>query len=1330
MTQYIGALIITGLCISVQATSIAPSADAWVSDTEPDVNRGDNIELRVGYSAANTRQNRGLMKFDLSSFTGTTVTNAKLHLYVASGGRALDLGLYAVADDTWSETTTTWNNQPSFGGLVDYNGPVAGGWVEIDVTTAVANTVADVSDDLWSVMLKSASESTDGSNVASFRSKEAAGFEPYLEISGLTPPSQTTTIDPDADVWVLANTSDPSMYDDMNHGYNIELRVGADAAQTRDSRSFLKFDLSGFDSRVTITSAKLHLYAENGNAGMNLGLYEVADDTWTETGLTWNNQPGSGGLLSTHGAVAGASWLTMDVTASVVAAFELDGLWSAMLKDIDGNLAEYRQISIHSKERTLRPYLEITMLSPFAADPTPADGFGNAETTTSFGWTAGYGALSHNVNMGTDPGAMARVASGSTTTTYTPADPLVFGQTYYWQIEEVAAAETVIGPTWSFTVAEMPTIYHMDLHYTSSLPADQRYDVRHVATCLQGLANREAPRIFLTFPFQDDLAWLDRLRESGGLCEGWDLQKIGSMEEYLSLFAKYAAGVVLYDADPDTGVISSSLVATTVAGVENGIAVRKDETPGSMYNYLVNDVDGPQLPVLVDLTGRFTGSGTIWQTSMPSTGSAKCDAYLWAIEKYIDAGKCNTKELSYSMDLWGLGLGIDRHAQLRVLDYAVSKKAFCFNLSPWGDEIPNDDSGQPLGTDLSTFIEILDHCNVQNGTNDMIHVCGFPNWKSKYTTEVGGSHDPIPTEWEFMRLLSAYNGYTDVETGSSSTSFYSALAPAVEQRRYVQNAPPSYADMVADGLIDGSGNVVPGNYVCMVMGDYDSPAWVLERLSGSSGIFGQESRGQVNCNWGVNPNLIDKVSVAMHYMYRNKTGKDYFAAWDSGSGYVNPGQFYGSRQSGYPSIVPAWQELCRGYYRQMDYSITGWILNGYQALTSYDAEVYSVFSGDGIGFHFTGGSSPDLALVDNTPVKVISGSGSIEAQFSMMNNPTGVNFAWYRAVNWNIGTQADPVYIPWGPDHVKMVEDQYATSGNNHRFLDVYTYYYLMRYYLGGNNDYRATWVSDTIPRIMAAGQIYPVTVTVRNDGWDTWSTADFYRLGCGLALSGDAIGYSIRTSLPGGTSIASGQSAVFSFDITAPSTSGNYDVGYDMVREGVTWFQSKNNIEWEKEIIVATNEIDIDTDGDGIPDVVEEEQLGVLYWHPDSWIADADGDGMHDAWEFQYFDGINAANGGAAADWDLDGFDNLSEYVAGTVPTNGNSIFKLAGAESIPAGFVLDWVSVSGRVYGVGWADSLTNGFELLPPTEIYYPVNSYTDTVHGAESKGFYRLDVRLEP
>ena len=54
-------------------------------------------------------------------------------------------------------------------------------------------------------------------------------------------------------------------------------------------------------------------------------------------------------------------------------------------------------------------------------------------------------------------------------------------------------------------------------------------------------------------------------------------------------------------------------------------------------------------------------------------------------------------------------------------------------------------------------------------------------------------------------------------------------------------------------------------------------------------------------------------------------------------------------------------------------------------------------------------------------------------------------------------------------------------------------------------------------------------------------------------------------------------------------------------------------------------------------------------------------------------------------------------------------------------------WEAITDRVYSVNWTDDLTNGFQALE-TEIAYPRSSYTDTLHAAETKAFYGLEVKL--
>lgn len=761
----------------------------------------------------------------------------------------------------------------------------------------------------------------------------------------------------------------------------------------------------------------------------------------------------------------------------------------------------------------------------------------------------------------------------------------------------------------------LPEILVLDMRYTNNLSAAQRYDHRHVAVCLQGLANRDAPRVFLMFDNQDP-TWLARLREPGGLCDGWSVRYLSDIYQLFdkSNICDRFKGVVAYSPHADTGVISTSLVATTAAGVEGGIAVRKDLSTGSMYRWLVSDASGPQLPVLIDLTDKFTGEGTVWQTDTPSTGSAKCDAYIWAVERYIDSGACDPTLLMYTLDLWGLKLGLNRTTQLENLDYAISRKGFCFELSPWGDEAPNDDPTQPLGTDLSTFKRILDACNLRNGFNRMIKFAGFPNWAYKYTDYVGGGHRDVETEWEAAKLLTAYNAYIEGDALAlsyvSNTSFYAGLLPAVRDRRYVQNPPPTKHDLIAEGLIHPDGGVVPGNYIQIVMGDYDQASWTLYWLAGER--YQDWARGQVDCNWNLTPNSVDRVSVALDYMYRHKSERDFFIAGDCGCGYVNPTGLFGSRSpSGYPSIVPAWQAHCRGYYRLFDYSITGWLLNGDSGTMDTDVvDIYAPFSGDGIGMGMA--CSFDCVLHQNVPALrrfPYDWFGPFNPG-AMIDRSSGVHFAWYRSV------------LRY-PSEVKSLVERWSDSGHNHRFLDAFTFYYLLRYHLGGENAHRATWVTDDIPRILSAGQSSSVSVSVRNDGWDTWRSDAGYGLAVAIVPSGespvakDYLQGSVHP-LGGEGVVAPGETAIFSFDLAAPVACGGFDLYYDMVHESSgqpTLFQAHHNIEWRWPLIVASDAADIDTDRDGVADVIEEA-TGRLYWYPfdDQDVeADRDNDGVPD---------------------------------------------------------------------------------------------------------------------
>ncbi|MDF7825282.1 choice-of-anchor Q domain-containing protein [Pontiellaceae bacterium B12227] len=130
---------------------------------------------------------------------------------------------------------------------------------------------------------------------------------------------------------------------------------------------------------------------------------------------------------------------------------------------------------------------------------------------------------------------------------------------------------------------------------------------------------------------------------------------------------------------------------------------------------------------------------------------------------------------------------------------------------------------------------------------------------------------------------------------------------------------------------------------------------------------------------------------------------------------------------------------------------------------------------------------------------------------------------------------------------------------------------------------------------------------------------------------------------------------------------------------------------------------------------------LGAYEYNP--ILRDSDSDGITDEWELLYF--ASATGCVATGHADIDGCDNLEEYIAGTDPTNSGSFFQATQAYPIEAGFVLEWNAVSNRLYSIDWTPQLMGAFQPLE-SGIPYPQASYTDTVHTTDDVIFYSLKV----
>lgn len=124
---------------------------------------------------------------------------------------------------------------------------------------------------------------------------------------------------------------------------------------------------------------------------------------------------------------------------------------------------------------------------------------------------------------------------------------------------------------------------------------------------------------------------------------------------------------------------------------------------------------------------------------------------------------------------------------------------------------------------------------------------------------------------------------------------------------------------------------------------------------------------------------------------------------------------------------------------------------------------------------------------------------------------------------------------------------------------------------------------------------------------------------------------------------------------------------------------------------------------------------------------GDLDGDGLDDAWELRYFGDTNVTDGGVHEDADSDRFRDLSEFIAGTDPTNHQSYLAL---REIAAGSQVElrWRSAEGRTYTVYESTALPDLTELtgdLPatPRENHYTTPLVHD--HASYSVGVRTLE-----
>jgi hypothetical protein len=155
-------------------------------------------------------------------------------------------------------------------------------------------------------------------------------------------PSAILTFNPVADTYVQSDLSA------SNFGSSAQFVV--DNSPVRNT--LFKFNITGIGTR-TVVSAKLRIYCID-SSPFGGAFYRVADNTWGEGTVHWNNAPAAdASSLASLGAVAAGNWYEVEVTSLVSG----DGTFSFKMSSTSPDGAYYS-----SKEGANAPQLIVAIL--------------------------------------------------------------------------------------------------------------------------------------------------------------------------------------------------------------------------------------------------------------------------------------------------------------------------------------------------------------------------------------------------------------------------------------------------------------------------------------------------------------------------------------------------------------------------------------------------------------------------------------------------------------------------------------------------------------------------------------------------------------------------------------------------------------------------------------------------------------------------------------------------------------------------------------------------------------------------------------------------------
>ncbi len=585
-------------------------------------------------------------------------------------------------------------------------------------------------------------------------------------------------------------------------------------------------------------------------------------------------------------------------------------------------------------------------------------------------------------------------------------------------------------------------------------------DIKRLVFSLQGLINRDFgmdenhTTLFYVAGGTDDNAWLKEMQKEGSIMYGTNEAGIKTvkvskyapfMETFLPVIKK--AGIILWDGN----VPATANVAATICGLDGYLPVLKNSP---LHKTLVD----AGVPVKMDLYGMFKDGckgQKITGTNVDSTGSAKNDAYLWAMEKYFS--RCSSHYLGYTLDGAPTVKGYSAYADnafalsnqagsncLSNHDYLFARRAFFFVLAPYKGEAACDDPAQKtgkaaIGTDYATMTKLF-AMRYQRANGAFGALMGFPPWWLKYTAFDGqGSKGEVWNEWLFTEIITCYNMGKEADAAQPSYMYNGSL-----MYKYVPGS-KSYQNNKKKENISFDKNTY---YYTIYVGDYDSSAWLKQHIYNMwIRQNGDRHLRDTILMWSINPNLSDRIPVVFEYMFKNKSDNHYFAGGDGGAGYVFPSALFQGTTLAYmgekrpnPDAGNAFAKYSKTYYDRFQMDITGFLINGQNgAINAKAASCINQYSP--VGSFVNAGSAAVNKYNGTYYVNCLVGIDKTKAQATMYNFAIngmnrGINFGAYRTI---CHTPSE-IY-----GNVTNFDKYASEKGMKVKYCDPYTYFDLLK---------------------------------------------------------------------------------------------------------------------------------------------------------------------------------------------------------------------------------------------------------------------------------------------